>query len=232
MPLNAATRIPQQDFHPFFAAQYLFIRQFDSRFAFVIARHIIGIFLNLTPAHFAQITQQMSAVRIRIFPYRPVLDIKAWKLIQLLLQNATLLGRQMVHKHLRHIRRISRIQPPVFYVGDSLHKLFFGNIQYLAKIERIKWLHLPHHHHHFIRRLVVHKQFAISIVHDSPGGIQCFFQKSIAVCPRLVVIIDHLQKEQTDNENKNHQNNDAAYHVASVFERIFCINLHLAVLPN
>ena len=170
----------------------------------------------------------MGAIGIFIFPYRTVLNIKAGEFIQLFLQNAAFLCREVIHKHLRDIGRIAGIQPPVLNFGYTFHKQFFCNAEDIAEVERIERLNLAHDQHDLIRRLVIDQQFPVAVINDTPGRDQCLFLKRIAVSPRFIVAVHHLQEEQTNDKDENQQNNGAANHETPVLKSILRINLHFS----
>ena len=152
-----AVGIAEQNLHPFLATQYLFVKLLNPRAARIVALHIVGIFLNIPLVHLSYVTQHMGGIRILILADGTVLDIKTRKLIQLLLQHTVLLCRKLIHKHLRHIRRVTRIKFPVFDVAHPFDKLSLGYTQYITQVGCIKRLNLAHNQHHVVGRLVIHQ---------------------------------------------------------------------------
>ena len=213
--------VTQQDLLAFHPTQDLFVGAFHARSTGIVTLDIITVILNVLLVDFANVSQNIGSIGIFILPIGSVLNIKAGKFIEFLLQNTIFLCRKLVHEELRDIGRIARIEPTILDVCHPLDKLFFRDPQNLAEVQRIERLHLTHDHHHLISGLVIHQQLPVTVINQSTGWIERLFQKGIAVCPCLVVAIDNLQHEQADHVDQHQENDRPTNHVTTIFQRIF-----------
>ena len=139
-----------------------------------------------------------------------VLNKESGETVQFLLQAAVILSRQLGHKSLRRVRRITGIEPRIFHILHTLVELFPGDSYGTAKVERIERSNLPYNHHHIVSRLVEHQQLTIPVINKSTRRILGLFEESVSVGILFVFVVQHLQRKQAhDIDAGNHQHNTA-----------------------
>ena len=132
MPLNTSMRIPKQYLNTFLTTEILLVGFLNPLLSYIVATDIIVIIFNIPHRNFSNIPQSMSSRVIGILPDRASLNIKTGELKQLFLKYATLFCRQLRHKQLIGISRVSRIPPTVFHISHDFQKLLPSDIQCLA----------------------------------------------------------------------------------------------------
>ena len=83
-----------------FPTEFLLVGAFDALFSDVVARLIIVILLDVGRRNLSHVPQDVCRVGVSILPEAAPLDVEAWKTIHLLLEDAEVFLRELVHEHL------------------------------------------------------------------------------------------------------------------------------------
>ena len=89
---------------------------------------------------------------------------KSGEAVKLFLKAPVVLRGELRDEALGGIRRIARIEAPVFHVGHTLVELLFGDVECRAEIERVEWLYVAWNEHDVVRRLVEYDKFAVAVI--------------------------------------------------------------------
>ena len=188
-------RIAQENLHPLLAAQHLLVRPLDTQVARVVAPLVVFVALDVAGRHLADVAQHIGCHGIGILAQHAVLDEEAGEPVELLLQAAVILGRELRHKGLGCIGGVSGIEPRVLHILHALVELLAGDSHRAAEVERIEGTHLAHDHHHVVGRLVEYQQLARAVVDEAARRVLGLFQEGIAVGILLVLVVEHLQRK-------------------------------------
>ena len=145
------------------------------------------------------------------------------------MQGAVLIGGELIHEHLRHVRGIAGVELLVLDIGDTLVEYLFGYAQRATEIKGIEGLYLAHDEHHVVGRLVVDKQLAITIVDDTACGIEHLPEKGVIVRRGLVITVYKLQKSEPHDVDEQHKDDGADDDESPVFVSVFLKVLHFDV---
>ena len=88
LALYSSTGVAQQNLHAFLSSQLLFVILFYTEFAYIVARLVVVVVLNVAWRHFGDIAEHMRRIRVLVLPYASPLDIEARKAEYLLLEYA------------------------------------------------------------------------------------------------------------------------------------------------
>ena len=207
--LDAAVGIAQENLHPLFATQHLLVRPLDTQVARVVAPLVVVVALDVAGRHLADVAQHIGRHGVSILAQHAVLDEEAGESVELLLQAAIILGRELCHESLGRIGGVSGIEPRVLHVLHALVELLAGDTQRAAEVERIEGTHLAHNHHHVVGRLVEHQQLAGAVVDEASRGILGLFQEGIAVGILLVIVVEYLQRKEAHDVDTGYRQHDA-----------------------
>ena len=141
--LDASVSIAQQYLHPLLAAQHRLIGAFDTQVARIVAPRIIVVALDVAGRYLADIAQHIGRHGVGILAEHAVLDKEAGEAVELLLQTAIVLGRELSHEGLRRIGGVTGIETRVLHILHALVELLAGDSHRAAEVERIEGAHLP-----------------------------------------------------------------------------------------
>ena len=88
LALYSSAGVAQQNLHAFLSSQLLFVILFHTEFAYIVARLVVVVVLNVAWRHFGDIAEHMRRIRVLVLPYASPLDIEARKAEYLLLEYA------------------------------------------------------------------------------------------------------------------------------------------------
>jgi len=210
--------IAQQYLHTLLPTKLFLIAALHTKFAYIVARLVVIIVLDIGRRHFSHVTKHVGSIRILILPDTAALYVKTGETVYLLLKKTEILIGQLVHEQLLGKRRIAR---RALYLLHTLDKIFAGYAQSLAQRGSIGLAtRLTHHHHDIVCRLIVYEQPAVAVGYNASRGKLHLFQKSIGVGILLVVVTHHLQEEQPHYVYQNNRDGHTGYHKAPVFESV------------
>ena len=137
--------------------------------------------------YLSDISKQMSGIRIAVLSNASLLNVEAWKTEKLLLKAAELLSRELAHEQLLRVRTITRIAFQVFYLFHSSLVPIASYVETFAKIECVNAFLLCHDDHNVVSRLIIYKQFAVSVGDGTSCRILDAFEEGIGVGTYLKV---------------------------------------------
>ena len=211
--LDAPVSVAQENLHPLLATQHLLVGTLDTQVARVVAPVVVVVLLHITGRNLTDIAQHIGRYGIGILPEHTVLNKEAGEAIELLLQTAIILSRELCHECLRRIGGVTGIEPGILHILHALVKLLASDTHRAAEVERIERSHLAHNHHHVVGRLVEHQQLAVAVIDKSARRILCLFEESVAIGILLVIVVKHLQRKETHDIDAGNRQHDASDYI-------------------
>ena len=218
-PLNTSVSITQQNLHSFLTSQVFFVASLDAKLPDVVARLIIFVLINVALRNLSHLSQHVSAVGILVLPDASFLHIEARKAKHLLTKHTEILVVYLCHEELLRKAGVSRILSRVLDIVHALDKIVFGDAQSLAEVKRVKVpFLLVHHHHDVVGRLVIDKQFAVTIAYNAPAGIFNSFEKGVRIGTLTVVVAHNLKREKAYDIHCHNEDGYSSNDDLSVFK--------------
>ena len=211
--------VAQQDLDAFLAAQLLLVAALHTQLADVVARLVVVVILDVAGRHLTYVAQDVGGIRVLILADAAFLHVETREAEHLLLKHAELLVRQLTHEQLLRETRVARVLRAVLDVVHALDEKFLRDAQCLTEFHGVQSSALlVHDHHDVVGGLVVHQQFAVAVGDDAARRIFNLLQESIRVGILLVVVAHQLQREETDDVDRNDEHGHTTYHIAAVVE--------------
>ena len=211
--LDAAVGIAQQDFHALLASEILLVALLDALLADVVAAAVVVVLLDVAAGHLADVAQGMARGVVGILPDGAPLDGKSGKLVELLLEDAALLGRELGHEHLLGVAGVAGILAAVLDVGHQLVELFAGDVQRAAEVGGVQVGHLAGDKGHVVGGLVEHQQLAVAVVDGAARRILHLVEEGVVVGILLVFVRQNLQVEEADQVHQHDEDSRTCNHV-------------------
>ena len=184
--------VAEQDFYTLLTPEHCLVRLLDTGAAGVIATGVVGVGLHVRRAHLPQVAQEKGPVGVGILADGAVLDIEAGVLVELLLEHARLLRRELREKDLRGVAGVAGVAAAVFDLGHAAAEVVERDAGDAAEVERVQVLDLTHDDCYVVGRLVIDDHAALAVVDDAAGGVDGALEEGVAVRPRLVVALQDL----------------------------------------
>ena len=185
--------IAQEHLNTLSASEVLLVTAFYSHLAYIIARLVVTVGLDVGRRHLCHITQQQTRIRVFILAYAALLDIEAREAVGFLLENAELLVGELRHKQLLCVFRIARVFRLVLDITHTAAEIVLSDIERATKLSSVQPpLLLVHHNHDVIRRLIVDQQFTIAVTYITSRRKLHFLQEGITIGIPLIVVTKYL----------------------------------------
>ena len=205
---------------PLASTQPSLVTPFKPQVARVVARLVVGVFFNVIAIDFPNVAQHVGSGGVVVLTQDALHNVEAGEAVEFFLYASIVLRGEMADEYLFCVGRVVLVFRLVLHVGYTLVKLGTGNLQGVAKVYRVKGLHVLGHHHQVIGGLVIHDQLAVAVVDEPSRGVQGLLDESVAVGILLVgTVIDLQFKEPQDVDNRN-QYNEASNDVFPFFKVI------------
>ena len=171
----------------------------------------------------------MCAIRILVLPNGAFLDVETREAEHLLTKDAEVLVINLRHEQLLCETRIARVLSRVLDIVHALDEIFFCDAKRLTEVKRVKMATLlVHDHHDIVGRLIVHQQLSVAISNDATARILNLLEESIGIGAFAVVVTHELEREQTDDVDRNNEYGHATYdNLPMLYVKI----IHANVLP-
>jgi hypothetical protein len=202
----------------FLSAQILLIGKFDAGTSGMVSLYIVVVLLNIMLTNLSNIAEYMGGTSVLIITESTVTDVETGELVQFFLKSTVLLYGELWDKNLRDVRGITRVEPFVGNVFESLDKPFVGDTERGTKIDSIERDDLPLDDHDIISRLIVNKEASHPVVNHTARRIDGTFKESVTVCPSPVIHTKDLQVKEAEEENDNDGDKNAVDDVLSIRE--------------
>ena len=218
--LDAAAGVADENLHALVAAQIRLVAFLHAEVAGIVAGRIIVVALHIVGVHLADVAEHVGGGGVVVLAQDALLYEESREAVELLLQAAVVLRRQLRDELLRRVRRIAGVEAFVAHVGEALAQLLGGDVERGAEVERVEGLHVAGNEHDVVGRLVEHHELAVAVVDEAARRIHRLFQKRVAVGALLVAAVVDLQVEQAHKIYERYQGYETAYYVFSLFEII------------
>ena len=110
----------------------------------------------------------MGGIGVLILTYGTALDVETWEAEHFLAEDGEVLFIELGHEGLLGVTRVARILVAVL---DSLHATdehLLSDAEGLTEVEGVDMVaRFVHHHHDVISWLVIHQEFALTIVDNT-----------------------------------------------------------------
>ena len=229
--LYAPVCIAQEYLHAFLSSELFFVRPFHALLAYIVARHVELILVNVLSRHFSHVAEDVRRVGICVSSHASSLYIEARKTVHLLLKYTELLVCKLAHEHLLRKLRVARIFSPVLYVVHALHEILPCYAESVAELRGVEpVLCLFHHHHYVVGMLVVDEQAPVAVGYYAACRELDLLQKSVTVGILLIVVAHYLERKQTYKIYDDDKHRHSSDNVFPVFKLVVLVHTRLDML--
>ena len=200
MTFGSATHVAEHDAHPLLSAQILFVRTLNAKFPDIVTATVIRVVEDVFFVYLPHIAEDVRSHTVGIVSDGAFLGRESVEAVEFFLKHRKLFGGNLTHEELRRMAGIADA------LLDFLHALLvklWGDPYRFAEVQSVHAPLLLHHHHNIIRGFVIYKQAPLAIGHKTARGVYNFLTEGIGVGTLLVVVAEHLQREQADDINEN-----------------------------
>ena len=212
MSLHPSMGVAEKDLHSLDAAELFLIVSLHAQLAYVVARLVIAVLVDVALRYLRHLAKDMGSIRIHVLPYGSLLDIEAGETKHLLTKHAEVLVVNLRHEQLLGETGISWILGGILYVVHPFDERLLGNAQGLAEVQRVKVAALlVHHDHDVVGRLIENQQLTVPVAYDATTGELHLLQESVGVGALAIVVAHDLKREQPDYIEHHYEDCDATY---------------------
>ena len=178
----------------------MFVRTLNSKFPNVVTTAVIRVVEDVFFIYLPYITEDVRSHTVGVVSDGAFLGRESVEAVEFFLKHRKFFGGNLTHEELRRMAGIA------YALLDFLHALLVKLRRNPYRFAEIQGVHSPlflHHHHNIIRGFVIYKQAPLAIGHQTARGVYNFLSEGIGVGTFLVVVAEHLQREQADDINEN-----------------------------